>query len=361
MKFKALAVAAILVATGLMAPPAQAADTLSSKFLVDEVTSRSGYDRQSTIEIESPPIIFCSGSCNLSVQARFTNNNPSSSPIFSLINSGGMTLAAATLFAGNRTNWQTLNFSFSANSNMDVTFHIVDTAAYKMFSGSRKLTRVQAGATPSSPEPDITWPNGSSTGSVLSSTFGSGRFRFLDAYLPDQIDSSASCVQIPIWLQPRDISTGGPRMETGTLSIELAFSVNGGPASSISYSDASWVKGVPTKVSPEVCGLIYKLGATNSVEVSLSAIYPGQNASADSYGAVTVSGTVTYNSINCLKGKYIRTINAANPVCPSGYKKTNIKPVNGMVPPSTISCVKGFAVKKVTGVLPSCPPGYRKR
>jgi hypothetical protein len=361
MKFKALAVAAILVATGLMAPPAQAADTLRSKFLVDEVTSRTGYDRQSTIEIESPQIIFCSGSCNLSVQARFTNNNPSSSPVFSLINSGGTTLATATMNASNRTNWQTLNFSFSANSNMDVTFHIVDTAAYKMFSGSRKLTRVQAGSTPSSPEPYLTWPNGSSTGSVMSSTFGSGRFRFLDAYLPDQIDTAGSCAQIPIWFQPRDISTGAPKMDNGSLSIGLAFQVNGGPVTSVSYSDSSWVKGAPTKVLPEVCGLVYKQGSTNIVDVTLSAIYPGQSASSGSDGSVTVNGTVVYNSINCLKGKYIKTINAANPVCPAGYKRTNIKPVNGMVPPSTISCVKGFTVKKVTGVLPSCPAGYRKR
>lgn len=361
MKFKALAVAAILVATGLMAPPAQAADTLNSKFLVDEVTSRTGYDRQSTIEIESPPIIFCSGSCNLSVQARFTNNNPWSSPVFSLINSGGMTLATATMSAVNRTNWQTLNFSFSANSNMDVTFHIVDTSAYKMYSGMRKLTRVQAGATPSSSTPDLTWPAGSSTGSVLSSIFGGGRFRFLDVYLPDQLDTAASCAQIPIWFQPRDISTGGPRTENGTLFIGVAFSVNGGPVSSLSYSDASWVKGVPTKVSAEVCGLIYKQGATNTVDVTMSAIYPGQSASDGASGSITVNGTIAYNSINCLKGKYIKTINAANPVCPAGFKKTNIKPVNGMVPPSTISCVKGFTVKKVTGVLPSCPPGYRKR
>lgn len=361
MKFKALAVAAILVATGLMAPPAQAADTLNSKFLVDEVTSRTGYDRQSTIEIESPPIVFCSDSCNLSVQARFTNSNPWSSPTFSLINSGGMTLASAYMSSGNRTNWQTLNFNFSANSNMDVTFHIVDTAAYKMFSGSRKLTRVQAGATPSSPEPYLTWPSGSRTGSVMSASFGGGRFRFLDAYLPDQLDANSSCARIPIWFQPRDISTGAPRTENGLLSIGLALQVNGGPITTSSYSDAGWNKGVPTQVTPEVCGLIYKQGAINTVDISLSAIYPGQNASPDSDGSVMLNGTVAYNSINCLKGKYIKTINAANPVCPSGYKKTNIKPVNGMVPPSTISCVKGFTVKKVTGVLPSCPAGYRKR
>jgi hypothetical protein len=244
---------------------------------------------------------------------------------------------------------------------MDVTFHIVDTAAYKMFSGNRKLTRIQAGATPSSPEPDLTWPNGSSTGSVLSSTFGGGRFRFLDAYLPDQLYANSSCARIPIWFQPRDISTGAPRMENGPLSIGLALQVNGGPIATSSYSDASWNKGVPTQVTTEVCGLISKLGATNTVDISLSAIYPGQNASADSDGSVTLTGTVAYNSINCLKGKYIRTINAANPFCPAGYKKTNIKPVNGMVPPSTISCVKGFTVKRFTGVLPSCPPGYRKR
>lgn len=361
MKFKALAVAAILVATGLMAPPAQAADTLNSKFLVDEVTSRTGYDRQSTIEIESPPIIFCSGSCNLSVQASFVNLNPLSSPTISLINAGGTTVATAYMSAGNRTNWQTLNFSFSANSNMDVTFHIFDTSAYKMFSGNRKFTRIQAGATPSSSVPDLNWPTGSGTGSVLSSTFGGGRFRFLDAYLPDQLDTAGTCAQLPIWFQPRDISTGAPRQENGTLFIGLALSVNGGPITSVSYSDASWVKGVPTKVSPEVCGLTYKQGATNTVDVTLSAIYPGQSASAGSEASVTVTGTVAYNSINCLKGKYIKTINAANPVCPAGYKKTNIKPVNGMIPPSTISCVKGFTVKRVTGVLPSCPPGYRKR
>ena len=361
MKFKALAVAVLVAAFGFVAPSAQAADTLSSKILVNEVTTHTGYDAQSTIEIESPSIVFCSGSCTLSVSARFANPNPWSSPMISLVTSGGQSISSAYLQSSSRTNYQTLNFYFSTNTNLDVTFHVVDTGTYKMFSGNRKLTRIQAGATPPSETPNLTWPTGVTAGATLNARFGNGLFRFVDAYLPSQMTTASNCIDVPIWVQPRDISTGAPKTDSSVLTIGLSFVVNGGSPTSASYSDAYWNKGVPTLVVNNVCGLLNRLGAENTVEVHLTATYRGQSQADGGAAAFIVTGQVSYKSINCLKGPNIKTITAANPVCPAGYAKTNIIPVNGHVPASAISCIKGFSVKRVTGILPTCPAGWRKR
>jgi hypothetical protein len=361
MKFKSLAVAVLVATMGMAAVPAYAADTVSSKILVDEVTAHTGYDVQSTIEIESPTTVFCSGSCSLTVSARFANSNPWSSPTLSLITSNGNTLGSVYLSTSGRTNWQTLTFYFSASSNLDVTFHVYDTASYKMYLGNRKFTRVQAGATPDSPEPSLNWPAGTSTGTTLSARFGSGLFRFLDAYMPDQLVTSAACTNVPLWIQPRDISTGAPKTDSSVVTIGLAWTVNGGEVVSAGYDDSSWAKGAPTSLSVKVCGLNPRQGFVNTVSIYMAGIYPGQENVDAGSAEISVTGEVLYKSINCLKGKVIKTLTAANPTCPAGYSKTTIKPVNGQLPPTTISCVKGFVVKKVTGILPSCPAGYRKR
>lgn len=346
---------------GLSSQAAMAEDTLLSKFLVSENSSHVGYDAQSSIEITSPSVIYCSGTCTLTANARFTDSNPWSSPYITLITSGGSTLSSAYLSTSGRTNWQTLTFSFNATSTVDVTFHIADTAAYKMFSGLRKLTRVQAGQTPSSQDPDLSWPTGTSTGSVLSSTFGNGLFRFLDTYIPDRLNTSSSCANIPVWFQPRDISTGLPKTDSNAISISIDYEVNGNRAGSQGYSDVGWTKGAPTLVNNQVCGLNNKFGFANDVNVIIKATYSGQSVSQSKQASVQVLGTTNFASINCLKGKYIKSVSAERPVCPAGWVKTNITPVNGMLPPTTISCVKGFTIKKVTGVLPSCPAGYRRK
>jgi hypothetical protein len=361
MRFK-LASAVLLVGVlGFSSQAALADDTLLSKFLVSENASHVGYDAQSSIEITSPPVVYCSGACSLTVNARFTDSNPWSSPYVTLITSGGTTLASAYLSTSGRTNWQPLTFSFSATSNLDVTFHIADTAAYKMYSGLRKLTRIQAGQTPPSKDPDLTWPTGTTTGTNLNSTFGNGLFRFLDTYVPDRLTTSATCANIPVWFQPRDISTGLPKTDSTALSVSVDYEINGTRVASQSFTDASWSKGVPTLVTNQVCGLNNKLGVSNDVNVIVQATYSGQYVSQLNQASVQVLGETNFTSINCLKGKYIKSVSAERPVCPAGWAKTTITPVNGMLPPTTISCVKGFTLKRVTGVLPSCPAGYRRK
>ena len=180
------------------------------------------------------------------------------------------------------------------------------------------------------------------------------------------MSSASACVDVPIYALAVDPVTGdfasldtaastsvGMEMTTATDSASTVFSPSSNP----------WQTGKASSTETRICGINPQDGMTTEIDVALEGNFKDGEISKQSTGqhTITVTRTSIYTSINCLKGKTVRVVSAAKPVCPAGYAKTNLKVVNGKLAPTTITCVKGFLTKRVTGVLPSCPAGYRRK
>ncbi len=361
-----VATLALTVALCGFTPTAAEAKTTVSTLWLTEKFPVAGYDKISTIEIQHPTKVFCEPGayCSFTVQARFTNPKPLSSPSIELLTAQGVSYTSTYMSSVYTTNWQNLTFSASYKANTEVTFGIQNSTRYSS-DAQRYFTSIVTGPTPAktlhSPIGDETVEAWQSANMMLTSNM-----RFATAWMPSSMNTAESCIRVPLHAAAVDYLTGNfaSFTDAGAVSVSLSLSVNGYQASTSFGSGANaWQTGQVTSSTIQLCGLNPRSGVTNDVSISVSGTYRDGEISKTSSGqfGFPVTGTSIYTSINCLKGKTIKVVTAAKPVCPAGYAKTNLKVVNGKLAPTTITCVKGFLVKRVTGVLPSCPSGYRRK
>ena len=346
---------------------AQAAQLTSTLWLTEKYPL-SLYDKVSTIEIKHPKRVFCNAntSCYVDVQARFTNTKPASSPTIDLITNLGTKIASDWMSSYQGTNWQTLSFYGTFSSNTEVTFNIQSSTLYSS-DAQRYFTSVITG-----PTPDAAFyfdnPSSDSVTNWQSYNFLIGQqVIFAGIIFPLEAQTSSTCLTIPVAAAPLDVVTGKQSgIDTsGLVSVQAGFSIDGERVDSVFFGGSGnpWSSSRQTESSVELCGLNPQSGRVTNVTVVIEATYKDDSYSKTSAGSydMSVVGSSVYTTINCLKGKTVRVVTAARPVCPAGYAKTSLKVVNGKLAPTSITCVKGFLVKRVTGVLPSCPAGYRRK
>lgn len=322
-----------------------------------------------SIDIEHPQYLFCSGACDITFRYKFTPGTSSYSfDSISLVSTSGVDFGS--FYASSSTGWTTKTiYNYSAlSSNTSLSFKAPAAAAGERISyGSAGTTKIFAVATPATHEFPTIWPDYVEKTQGWYSSFDT-RWRGLEFEIPTRVVAYEDCQQIPFNIATIDFDSGlantSDSTQNATVEITLLDpdSVAVG-TTSINAGLSDWISKTPgEQVSYEACGLNLKMGvAMNySLQVNYSYTQGGKTVSDFSNYPVRVVGGLKYTKINCLKGSYVKTIDAYQPECPAGYKQTNL-PVNGnKLVTKSINCLKGKTVRVVTSATPSCPAGFTK-
>ena len=184
---------------------------------------------------------------------------------------------------------------------------------------------------------------------------------------PLEIDTSGKCVEFPYFVGAVDYFTGKPASADLRKDITFTVSVRNPDGSismtrTLSENQKTWSSGSTTELNLKACGLNEKTGEYNLIEVEGEAtlIFQGSKYTVPFSSSIGVMGITKFVEIVCVKGTTAKFVSARTPVCPKGWKKSNIVVKDGIMQKSTIRCVKGLTVRKVTAVVPVCPSGYRR-
>lgn len=361
-----------LVSFLVPAGSATAADSIST-FTLKTNYPLSSDDLTSTIEVQHDSSYTClssnySGgvSCSISVQARFTNANPSDGVTLELQDSGGASLNSNYLSSYDK-GWKTLNYTVSTASSMNVKFGIASSSLFNVTGSSPQNIYLFAGPTPTPATFEPIWDSNVEASGMTYSTMVDERFRFLEVYYPTQMNLKTKCFDYQVFVRPINLVTGGEAGSSFTSKAQFTFTItdpndyfesNLGEMTLLPEA-VSWSATGPTEIRVPTCGGSDKKDSVR--EFSLNVDYEVTGLASDTYDvSFSTVGTLKYKILNCLKGKSVKVISAAAPSCPSGYSPTKLKVVGGKLAPTSIRCQKGLNVKKISGVLPSCPAGWRK-
>jgi hypothetical protein len=322
-----------------------------------------------TLEIEHPQYVFCTSYCEIPVRYKYTPGTATYAyDSIDLVDSTGKTFDY--LFPSFTSSWtsKTLSSYSYLTSNTNLTFKTPN-AGYgeRVNVSSAGVTKIFAVATPESHSFSSIWPDYVEKFQSWVASYES-KWRGLEFEAPTRVVAYEDCQQIPLNIATIDFDSGASNTSDSTqgASVEVTLldpdSVTVG-STSISPGYSEWTTKAPNEqISYQACGLNLKIGvAMNySFQISYTLTQAGKTISGTSSYPVRVVGGLKFTKINCLKGTYVKVVDAHNPECPAGYEETKLAVSGNRLATKSINCLKGTNVKVVTSPTPSCPAGFKK-
>lgn len=321
------------------------------------------------LEIEHPQYVFCTSYCEIPVRYKYTPGTATYAyDSIELVDSSGKTFDY--FFPSFTSTWtsKTLSSYSSLSSNSNLTFK-TPTAGYgeRVSVSSAGVTKIFAVATPETHTFNGAWPGYVEKFQSWVASYES-KWRGLEFEVPTRVVAYEDCQQIPLNIASIDFDSGASNTADSTqgASVEVTLldpdSVTVG-STSISPGYSEWTSKAPNEqISYQACGLNLKMGvAMNySFQISYTLTQAGKTISGTSSYPVRVVGGLKFTKINCLKGSYVKVVDAYNPECPVGYEETKLPVSGNRLATKSINCIKGTTVKVVTSPTPSCPAGFKK-